>query len=246
MIRCCDYKAGSTVGVEHLKHGVYHSLDLAMLGRVISGTSERVELIEEQNPPSSRCEFENAAKVGRSLSQVGGHNGVEAHDCKRRHELGCDRLCDRGLAAAGRSVQQYALATRKARGVEFVPTPDLLTEVLQLGVKGMGNDQVIETPRRLSDVGERPTSVAITGRLGKREGKSSGGTRLRTDDLAKISRERQMLLGFLVLNDRLCRPSERQLVALVERPKELLEITAGHSLRLSPVPATEQSGCWRL
>jgi hypothetical protein len=51
-----------------------------------------------------------------------------------------------------------------------------------------------------------------------------------------------MLLGFLLLDDRLSRPPERELVARAECSEELLQFAAGHDLESTSLAPTDIGG----
>ncbi len=73
-----DENTRSREAVEQLEKAVDDSLQLAVLRSVISGLSDRVELVEENHPAAAASIVEHFAQVGGGLAQIGRNDRVEA------------------------------------------------------------------------------------------------------------------------------------------------------------------------
>src|SRR4051812_37160640 len=94
MVGGSDEKARPSKPVQHLKKRCDDSFYLSVFGWIIAGLSERIELVEQQNPRTRARVVEDAVEVGCGLPEIRGDDRIEAHHHQWESHLGGNRLRD--------------------------------------------------------------------------------------------------------------------------------------------------------
>lgn len=132
----------------HQKEGD-NSLDFAGFMGVAPLFADCIELVKEKNAGTSPNIVEQLAKAGIRLAQIAADQRIIAHNEEGQTKSLRDGLGKGGLAVAGRSGEQYAVAWLISMRAQYISPDMLLNQLPPVLLDGKRQKQLFHTGARL-------------------------------------------------------------------------------------------------